>query len=71
MLSSIGIPGLILITIVCLFLFGSKNLPEIGKSAGKSLREFKEAFNSDPTNNKHQISGSENSKETNKKRESM
>lgn len=40
-ISSIGIPGLILILIVTLIIFGPKKLPEIGKAAGQTLREFK------------------------------
>lgn len=41
MLSSIGIPGLILILIIALVIFGPKKLPEIGKAAGQTLKEFK------------------------------
>lgn len=41
MLSSIGVPGLILILIIALVVFGPKKLPEIGKATGQSLREFK------------------------------
>ncbi|MGP4107142.1 twin-arginine translocase TatA/TatE family subunit [Virgibacillus sp. L01] len=41
MLSSIGFPGLILILIISLIIFGPKKLPEIGKAAGNTLREFK------------------------------
>ncbi|WP_096270417.1 twin-arginine translocase TatA/TatE family subunit [Paucisalibacillus globulus] len=37
----IGIPGLILILIIALVIFGPKKLPEIGKAAGQTLREFK------------------------------
>ncbi|AXI09311.1 twin-arginine translocase TatA/TatE family subunit [Oceanobacillus zhaokaii] len=43
MLNSIGIPGLILILIVALVIFGPSKLPEIGRSFGTSLREFKNA----------------------------
>ncbi|WP_010531345.1 twin-arginine translocase TatA/TatE family subunit [Lentibacillus jeotgali] len=41
MLSSIGIPGLILILIIALVIFGPKKLPEIGKATGQTLKEFK------------------------------
>lgn len=41
MLSAIGIPGLILILIIALVIFGPKKLPEIGKATGETLREFK------------------------------
>lgn len=43
MLSNIGVPGLILILTVALIIFGPKKLPEIGRSLGKSLQEFKKA----------------------------
>ncbi|APC48488.1 Sec-independent protein translocase TatA [Virgibacillus halodenitrificans] len=49
MFSSIGIPGLILILIIALIVFGPKKLPEIGKAAGQTLREFKKST-SDLTN---------------------
>ncbi|WP_060680849.1 twin-arginine translocase TatA/TatE family subunit [Virgibacillus halodenitrificans] len=42
-LSSIGIPGLILILIIALIVFGPSKLPEIGKAAGSTLKEFKKA----------------------------
>ena len=42
-LGNIGIPSLILILIVALVIFGPSKLPEIGKAAGNSLREFKNA----------------------------
>ncbi|MBP1967919.1 sec-independent protein translocase protein TatA [Virgibacillus natechei] len=41
MFSSIGFPGLILILVISLVIFGPKKLPEIGKAAGQTLREFK------------------------------
>lgn len=41
MISNIGFPGLILILIIALVVFGPKKLPEIGKAAGNTLREFK------------------------------
>lgn len=40
-LGSIGVPSLILIIVVALIIFGPKKLPEIGKAAGQTLREFK------------------------------
>lgn len=42
-MSSIGIPGLILILILALVLFGPKKLPELGRAVGNTLREFKNA----------------------------
>lgn len=43
MLANIGIPGLILILIVALIIFGPNKLPEIGKAAGDTFREFKKS----------------------------
>ncbi|MFC4404402.1 twin-arginine translocase TatA/TatE family subunit [Gracilibacillus xinjiangensis] len=43
MLQSIGIPGLILILVIALVIFGPKKLPEIGKATGETLREFKKS----------------------------
>ena len=43
MFGSIGMPELILIFIVALLVFGPKKLPDIGKSLGKGLAEFKRA----------------------------
>lgn len=43
MFSNIGVPGLILILVVALVIFGPNKLPEIGRAFGKSIREFKKA----------------------------
>ncbi|MCM3566906.1 twin-arginine translocase TatA/TatE family subunit [Neobacillus mesonae] len=43
MLSNIGVPGLILILVVALIVFGPNKLPEMGRAVGKSIREFKRA----------------------------
>jgi sec-independent protein translocase protein TatA len=40
----IGITGLIVILIVALLIFGPKRLPEIGKSLGRGMREFKDSI---------------------------
>lgn len=41
MISNIGIPGLILILIIALVIFGPRKLPEIGSAFGRTLSEFK------------------------------
>jgi TatA/E family protein of Tat protein translocase len=43
MFGSLGIPELILIFIVALIVFGPKRLPEIGRTIGKAMGEFKKA----------------------------
>jgi sec-independent protein translocase protein TatA len=39
----IGIWGLIIILVVALLVFGPKRLPEIGRSLGRGMREFKDS----------------------------
>jgi len=45
MFGPIGWPEIIGILIIALLLFGAKRLPEIGKSMGKAIKEFKKSFN--------------------------
>lgn len=45
MFGSIGMPELLIIFLVALIVFGPRKLPELGKSLGKSLAEFKRASN--------------------------
>ena len=40
----VGLPELLLIFFVCLLLFGANRLPDIGRSLGEGIREFKKAF---------------------------
>jgi TatA/E family protein of Tat protein translocase len=43
MFGSIGPAELILIFVIALLVFGPKKLPEIGRSIGKAMREFKKS----------------------------
>jgi len=45
MFGSIGMPELIIIFVIALIIFGPKKLPELGRSLGRSLNEFKRASN--------------------------
>ncbi|WP_419960737.1 twin-arginine translocase TatA/TatE family subunit [Psychrobacillus sp. BM2] len=38
---NIGVPGLIIILIIALIVFGPKKLPQLGKAVGQTLKEFK------------------------------
>jgi len=44
-LQNIGGPGLILILLIVLLLFGGKKIPELMKGLGKGMKEFKDASN--------------------------
>lgn len=62
----VGIPGgasLFVIAIIALIIFGPKKLPEFGRAAGQTLREFKNATNG--MMNEHE----ENDKKANEKKE--
>ncbi|MFH1823727.1 MAG: twin-arginine translocase TatA/TatE family subunit [Candidatus Firestonebacteria bacterium] len=40
----LGVPELAIILVICFLLFGAKKLPEIGKSIGKTIKEFKNSI---------------------------
>ena len=42
-MSNISAPEIILLLLVALLLFGAKRLPEIGRSLGTGMREFKDS----------------------------
>ncbi len=43
MFGKIGLPELVLILAIALIIFGPRKLPEIGKSIGRGIREFRQA----------------------------
>jgi sec-independent protein translocase protein TatA len=46
----IGISGLIILLVVALLVFGPKRLPEIGRSLGRGMREFKDSVSGQDDN---------------------
>ena len=43
----VGLPEIILLGLVLLLVFGPKRLPEMGRSLGKGMREFKDSVTND------------------------
>ena len=43
MFGSLGVPELLLIMVVALIVFGPRKLPEVGRTLGKALAEFRKA----------------------------
>ena len=43
MFGNIGLPEMMVIMAIALLVFGPKKLPEIGRSVGKAMREFKKS----------------------------
>ncbi|SDL69685.1 MULTISPECIES: twin-arginine translocase TatA/TatE family subunit [Sediminibacillus] len=66
--TNIGIPGLIIILVVTLIIFGPKKLPEIGAAFGQTLSEFKKSAshlmsdNDESTNSKKTVDAPEEEK---------
>ena len=43
MLGRVGLPELIIILMIVILIFGANRLPDLGKSIGKGIRNFKDA----------------------------
>lgn len=53
----IGMPELMVVLIIALFIFGATKLPQIGKGLGQGIREFKKAIkvvSEEPENEIHE-----------------
>jgi sec-independent protein translocase protein TatA len=44
---NIGLPEILVVLVIALIVFGPKRLPELGRSMGKGIREFKGAVSGD------------------------
>jgi sec-independent protein translocase protein TatA len=45
MFGTIGMPELVIISVIALIVFGPAKLPEFGRSLGEAIRGFKKAIN--------------------------
>jgi len=59
---NIGTPELIVILLILLLLFGSKKLPELTKSIGSSIKEFRKGLKEDNESEKNNKEKSEKRK---------
>jgi sec-independent protein translocase protein TatA len=57
---NVGWQGLVVLGIVALLIFGPKRLPEIGRSLGKGLRDFKSAVSGEDEKDEAAPAESEN-----------
>jgi sec-independent protein translocase protein TatA len=44
----LGLPEIVVISVVALAIFGAKKIPELGSSLGKTIKGFREELKSDP-----------------------
>jgi sec-independent protein translocase protein TatA len=44
---NIGLPEILVVLVIALIIFGPKRLPELGKSLGKGIREFRGSISGD------------------------
>ncbi|MBM7094579.1 MULTISPECIES: twin-arginine translocase TatA/TatE family subunit [Alteribacter] len=65
---NIGIPGLILILVIALVIFGPKKLPEIGRAMGQTLKEFKASAKDLTNDDDDRSSKKQNTNDTNQGR---
>ncbi len=66
---NIGLPEVLVVLVIALIVFGPKRLPELGRSVGKGIREFRASISGDDDDDESpskpaQIEGAEKPDET-------
>jgi sec-independent protein translocase protein TatA len=58
---NIGLPEILVVLVIALIIFGPKRLPELGRSLGKGIREFRSSISGhgDDDDEKPEIEGGE------------
>ncbi|AZN42567.1 twin-arginine translocase TatA/TatE family subunit [Paenibacillus albus] len=56
MLQNVGLPGLMMILVVVLIIFGPSKLPELGRAVGRTLHEFKSSAKELVSDTKEEVS---------------
>lgn len=54
MIGNLGLPELVIIFLIILFLFGANKIPKIARDIGSGIREFKKSISGDNDNNNNQ-----------------
>ena len=54
---NIGVPELLIVLVIALVVLGPKKLPEVGRSLGKGMREFKEAISGENEDEREKLPG--------------
>jgi sec-independent protein translocase protein TatA len=49
----LGVPELLIIAVIVLFLFGGKRIPEMGRGIGEGIKNFRKSMKSDEEKEKH------------------
>ena len=64
MFSGIGFPELLIVLVIALIVLGPKKLPEVGRSLGRGMREFKDSVSGRDHDDDPALEGAARTRET-------